>query len=68
MITALSTSVDCVSAGLMAGSAATLEGSSAAETLDDVVFYLQLAVLVGKAIPAGPGRNVKMRILVSWVH
>lgn len=57
VITALSTLVDCVTAGLMARSA-TIEGSSEAEMLDDVVFYLQLAILVGKTIAVSPGRSL----------
>lgn len=47
-ITAVSTLVDCASSGLMARSAV-VEGTSSAEMLDDLVFYLELGVLVGKS-------------------
>lgn len=47
-ITAVSTLVDCASSGLMARSAM-IEGTSSAEMLDDLVFYLELGVLVGKS-------------------
>lgn len=47
VMNALLTAVDCASAALMAA-AAVFDGESEAATMNDIVFFLQLAALVGK--------------------